>query len=243
VTTELPASPLSGNRLRETAPHERPQERLQTLGASALSDAELIALLLRNGTKGQDVMTLATRLVAEAGSLAGLVSWRPSRFQALRGIGQVKAIQMVAVMEVARRVLSQPATLEPVLDHAEGVASYLAPFTAGLEVEKFWVLCLNRKGRLLKRVEVSSGTASSTLVHPREVVREAIREAASGVICVHNHPSGDPCPSAQDVRITRSLREAAVAVDIQLIDHIIMGRPQSDPLGSGFYSFRAAGTL
>lgn len=241
MTSESATSP--GNRLRETAPHDRPQERLLSQGASALSDAELLALLLRNGTRGQDVMTLATRLVAEAGSLAGLVGWRTSQFRSLRGIGEVKAIQLVAVMEVARRVLTQPVSQEPVLDHAEGVASYLAPLTAGLDVEKFWVLCLNRKGRLLKRVEVSSGTASSTLVHPREVFREAIRESASGVICAHNHPSGDPCPSAQDVRITRSLREAAGAVDINLIDHIIMGRRETDPLGAGFYSFRAAGTL
>lgn len=236
-------SSSSINRLQETAPHERPQERLLHYGPGALSDAELLALLLRSGTRGQDVMTVATRLVAQAGSLAGLVGWRTASFRALKGIGQVKAVQLVAVMEVARRVLTYQGDSEPMLDHAEGVASYLAPITAGLEVEKFWVLCLNRKGRLIKRVEVSSGTASSTLVHPREVFREAIREGASGIICAHNHPSGDPSPSAQDIRITRTLREAAAAVDINLIDHIVMGRRSNDPLGAGFYSFRAAGCL
>jgi DNA repair protein RadC len=238
---EIP--PAAENRLRATALHDRPQERLRLQGPSALSDAELLAVLLRSGTRGEDVMTMATRMVAEGGSVGALAGWTEARFRAIRGVGRVKALQLVADVELARRLLIAPSGPEPVLDHAAGVAAYLAPITAGLEVEKFWVLCLNRKGRLIRRVEVSSGTASSTLVHPREVFREAIREAASGVICAHNHPSGDPSPSAQDIRITRSLRDAAAAVDIGLIDHVIMGRRESDPHGVGHYSFRAAGSL
>jgi len=236
-------APALPNRLRETAPQERPQERLLASGAAALSDAELVALLLRSGTRGLDVVTLSTRLLQEAGTLGGLLNWPPARFRRTRGIGTVKAVQLAAVMEIARRVLSQEAVAAPLLDHAEGVAAYLAPFAAGLEVEKFWVLCLNRKGRLLKRVEATSGTASSTLVHPREVFREAVREGASSVICAHNHPSGDPSPSAQDIRITRSLREAAAALDIPMLDHVVLGRRGLDPAGVGFYSFRSAGHL
>ncbi|MBP7142846.1 MAG: DNA repair protein RadC [Opitutaceae bacterium] len=233
----------NSNRLRETAHHERPQERLVQLGPTALADTELLAMVVRNGTQGQDVMTLASKLIHASGSLAGLVGWKEADYRRHKGIGRVKALQLMATMEIARRVMGQPLTLEPVLDQAEGVASYMAPFVAGLEVEKFWVLCLNRKGRLIRRVEVTSGTASSTLVHPREVFREAIREAASGIICVHNHPSGDPGPSSQDIRITRSLREAANAVEITLVDHVIMGRPEADPQRRGYYSFRAAGVL
>lgn len=111
------------------------------------------------------------------------------------------------------------------------------------EIEKFWVLCLNRKNRLIKRVEITSGTATSALAHPREVFRAAVRESATAITCVHNHPSGDPSPSAPDMNVTRMLREAAKAVDIQLMDHVIVGRASSDPLAKGWFSFRDAGIL
>lgn len=236
-------APCVPNRLLETAPQERPQERLLAAGAAALSDAELIALLLRSGTRGLDVITLSNRLLQEAGTLGGLLGWTPARFRRTKGIGTVKAVQLAAVMEISRRVLSQEVAAAPLLDQAESVSTYLSPFAMGLEVEKFWVLCLNRKGRLLKRVEATSGTASSTLVHPREVFREAVREGASSIICAHNHPSGDPSPSAQDIRVTRSLREAAATLDIPLLDHVILGRRGLDPGGVGFYSFRSSGHL
>lgn len=234
---------LFSNRLRETAVHERPQERLQQLGPAALADTELLAMVVRNGTRGQDVMTLAAKLIHASGSLAGLINWREADFRRHKGLGRVKALQLMATMEIARRVMGQPLATEPMLDQPESVAAYMTPYIAGLTVEKFWVLCLNRKGRLLRRVEVTSGTASSTLVHPREVFREAVREAASSIICVHNHPSGDPSPSVQDIRITRSLRDAAGAVDITLLDHIILGHPDADPRRLGHYSFRAAGVV
>lgn len=232
-----------GNRLKEMAVGERPQERLEKHGASALSDAELLAMLLRSGTHGHDVLTLATRLIFEAGSLAGLIAWTEKDFRRLKGIGRVKALQLVTVMEIARRVLGQQAGDAPLLDRADLVATYFAPIVAGLQVEKFWVLCLNRKNRLLKRVEVTSGTASSSLVHPREVFREAIREGALAVICVHNHPSGDPAPSSADVQVTRQLRDAAKTVGIDLLDHVIVGQQGRDPAGLGYYSFRASGLI
>lgn len=222
---------------------DRPQERLERLGATALSDTELIAMLLRSGTHGQDVLTLATRLIAEAGSLAGLIAWKESDFRRLKGIGCVKALQLVTVMEIARRVVRQQSGEAPVLNRADLVASHLLSVAHGLSVEKFWVLCLNRKNRLLRRVEVTSGTATAALAHPREVFREAIRESASAVICAHNHPSGDPAPSAADIHLTRQLREAARAVDIDLLDHVVIGRVTADPLGRGYYSFREAGLL
>jgi DNA repair protein RadC len=231
------------NRLRETAVGERPQERLERFGASALSDTELLAMLLRNGTRGQDVLTLAARLVGDAGSLAGLIAWKEEDFKQLRGIGPVKALQLVTVMEIARRVLAHPAANEPLLNRAELVVSHLQPFVSGLAVEKFWVLCLNRKNRLMKRVEISSGTATAALAHPREVFRAAVRGSAACIICAHNHPSGDPAPSAPDLHVTRQLREAAKAVDIELLDHVIIGRPASDPAGRGYFSFREAGLL
>ena len=231
------------NRLRELAAGERPQERLLRLGPGALSDTELLAMLLRSGTQGQDVVTLAARLLADAGSLAGLMAWREPEFRKLKGIGRVKALQLMAVVEIARRVVGQKAEDSPLLNRADRVAEFFQPAIFGLEVEKFWVLCLNRKNRLLKKVEVTSGTATSALAHPREVFREAIREAATAVVCAHNHPSGDPAPSAADLQITRQLREAAKAVDIDLLDHVILGRPNADPAGRGYYSFREAGLI
>jgi DNA repair protein RadC len=146
-------------------------------------------------------------------------------------------------MEVARRVIGQQAGAEPLLNSADLIVAYVQPFVTGLEVEKFWVLCLNRKNRLLKRVELTSGTAHSALAHPREVFRVAVRESASAIVCVHNHPSGDPAPSAPDLHVTRMLRDAARAVDIQLLDHVIVGRSGADPAGRGYFSFRDAGIL
>lgn len=231
------------NRLKSTALAERPQERLERLGAGALSDAELLAMLLRSGTRGHDVLTLATDLINRAGSLAGLITWTAKDFARLKGIGHVKALQLLTVTEIARRVLQHEQSLSPILGDPAQIADYMRPFVLGLQVERFWTLCLNRKNRLLRRVDVSSGTTSSTLIHPREVFREAIREGASAIVCVHNHPSGDPAPSAADIRATRTLREAARTVEIDLLDHIIVGNAGADPTGMGYYSFRSSGIL
>jgi DNA repair protein RadC len=237
----LPAYPT--NRLSVLPAGERPQERLERLGASALSDGELLAMLLRSGTRGQDVITLSSRLLSEAGSLSGLLAWHESDFRGLRGIGRVKALQLVAAMELARRAVSIPGREAPIVNRADLIAAHLETVSSGLDVEKFWVLCLNRRNRLRRRVEVSSGTATAALAHPREVFRAAIREGAAAVVCAHNHPSGDPSPSAADIQLTRQLREAATAVDIPLLDHVIIGRRGADPLGRGYYSFREAGLL
>lgn len=233
----------ANNRLLETAVTERPQERMDRLGAAALSDVELLAMLLRSGTQGTDVLTLSARLLREAGSLGQLVSWQPADFRKLHGIGHVKSLQLVTVMEIARRVSAHPAHEAPLLNSADLVAAFLVPQAQSLQVEKFWALCLNRKNRLLKCVEISSGTATAALAHPREVFRAAIRESSTAVICAHNHPSGDPAPSAADIQLTRQLREAARAVDIDLLDHVIVGRTTADPTNRGFYSFREAGLL
>ncbi len=233
----------SPSRLRDLVVSERPQERLVRSGPSALSDTELLAMLLRSGTSGSDVLAVAQKLLTAAGSLADLLKWSQADFSRLRGIGPVKALQLVTVMEIARRIVASANDLAPQLSTPAEIAQFCRPYTLGIAVEKFWVLCLNRKNRLLRRVEVTSGTATATLVHPREVFRAAIQEAASAVVCVHNHPSGDPAPSSADVRITRQLREAAQVVEIELLDHVIVGNPVADPLGAGYYSFRDAGVL
>jgi DNA repair protein RadC len=241
--SQAPVPSYPASRLQVLPAAERPQERLERFGASTLSDIELLAMLVRSGTQGQNVLTLCSQLISEAGSLAGLLAWHEADFRKLKGIGRVKALQLVAVMEVARRATCLPPCESPVLNRAELNAGHLESIASGLEVEKFWVLCLDRRNRLRKRVEISSGIATAALAHPREVFRAAIREAASALVCAHNHPSGDPSPSAADIQLTRQLREAAAAVDIPLLDHVIIGRRGADPLGRGYYSFREAGLL
>jgi DNA repair protein RadC len=229
-------------RLCEMSPHERPQERLEKLGPRALRDAELVAMLLRTGTSGENVLTVSEGLVRRAGSLKALLGWSAEDFRKTRGLGRVKALQLTTVFEIARRVLADTRE-EPLIDGPDAVAELLAPDTFGLEVEKCWVLCLNVKHRLLRREEVTSGTATASLLHPREVFRPALRHGAAAVIVAHNHPSGDPAPSKADLDMTRRLADAARILGITLADHVIVGRAEADPTGRGRFSFAEAGLL
>lgn len=223
--------------------NERPHTRMENFGVHALSDTELIALHLQGaGTQAEAAIAMATRLMAEAGSIAGLATWSAADYRRHKGIGRGKGLQLAAVAEIARR-MTRGVGERPLLDRPELIAAHLRPIVTGLEVEKFWVLCLNRRNRLLRQVEITSGTANATLAAPREVFRTAMREAASAIVCVHNHPSGDPSPSSPDVHVTRLLRDASKTVEIPLLDHVILGRPEADPTGLGYYSFRAAGLL
>ncbi len=230
-------------RIKDMCASERPQERLARLGPASLSDREILAMILRSGPRGTDVLSLCGLLLEEAGSLTGLLRWSASDFERVRGIGPVKALQLIAVMELAKRILNEDDSQPVAFDTAESVHTHFQTIIAGLEVEKFWALCLDRKNRLIRRIEVTSGTASRSLVHPREVFREAIRLSASALVVAHNHPSGDPAPSQADVQVTRQLREAARVVGITLIDHIVLGRRGKDPQGRGYYSFNEAGLL
>jgi DNA repair protein RadC len=227
----------------EMACGEQPHQRMENFGAAALSDTELIALMLHAGAKGERVLKLASQLIAKAGSIGGLANWHLTDFTQIKGIGSAKGRQLAAVLEIGRRMIKQSMAEAPLLNRGDLVAAYMAPIVAGLDIEKFWVLCLNRKNRLLKSIEISSGTVANTLVHPREVYRGAIRVGATAILVCHNHPSGDPSPSAADMNVTRQLREASKVVDIHFLDHVIVGRASADPSGLGFYSFRSGGLL
>lgn len=222
---------------------DRPQERLERLGPNSLRDSELLALVLRSGSRGNSVLGVAEGLLSEAGSLCALSTWTADDFSRRPGIGRVKGMQLASIIEIARRLQSTPAHTSPLMREPADIARFLAPRTSGLEVEKFWTLCLNTRRRLIRCVEVTSGTATASLAHPREVFREAIRLSASSVAIAHNHPSGDPEPSAADIGITRQLKEAARITGIELVDHIIVGRSENDPTGRGFFSFRLAGLM
>lgn len=235
--------PYRPTRLQELQVNERPQERMERLGPSALQDRELLAMILRSGSKGFNVLEVAGQILQEAGSLANIANFQPEDFQRIKGIGKVKSLQMAAVSEITRRTIIQKSGERPVFDEPEKVYRYVFPISTSLSVEKFWILCLTRKNTLVRMSEITSGTAVASLVHPREVFREAIRHGAVALIAVHNHPSGDPSPSSADIRVTRQLREAAKIVDIELLDHIVVGNESYDPRGIGYYSFRDAGIL
>ena len=231
------------SRFKNLAVNERPQERLEKYGPSKMSDADLLAMLVRSGTQKLDVLSICDHMIAEAGGLPQLIKWTKEDFMRIEGIGKVKALQLVAVMEFARRIIKGELGESPLLDSPEAVFDFARPITRGLDVEKFWTLCLNRKNRLLKDIEVTVGTANSSLVHPREVFKDAIKLGASAIIVFHNHPSGDPAPSTADIQVTRRLREAAEIMDIDLLDHLIIGQPDQDPRKLGFYSFKDAGLI
>ena len=223
------------------AVNERPRNRAKKYGTPALSDTELLALILQGAGAAHEASLKAAKSLLAAGSTLGGLAAHPDLLPAMAGAARAK--QLEAVFEVARRIALEARGESPVLKRAEAVKDFMFPLMLGLEVEKFWVLCLDRKNRLLKRVEISSGTATAALAHPREVFRAAIRESATAVVCVHNHPSGDPAPSAPDIHVTRQLGDAAKAVAIELVDHVIVGRVGADPLGRGYFSFREAGML
>ena len=229
--------------MRDMLASERPQERLERLGAPALSDRELLAMILRSGPRGVDVLSMSGQLLEAAGSLGALLRWSAEDFMQIRGIGKVKALQLLAVMDFAKRILAQENCDITTFDSPEVVARHFRPLVAGAEVEHFWVLCLDRKNRLLRRVEATRGTATSSLVHAREVFRDAIKLSATAIIAVHNHPSGDPAPSRADIHVTRQLREASKVIGIDLIDHIIVGDVRKDPNHLGYYSFNDAGLI
>ncbi len=239
----MPEPYIQSLRLRDMAVNERPQERLESMGPKSLSDTELLAMLLRSGSARMDVLTLAGCLISDAGSLSGLLQWSVDDFRKLPGIGHVKALQLITVIEIARRILIQGGGEKPVLDSPDKIQTYMQPVCQGMTVEKFWILCLNTKHRLIRRIEITSGIANSSLVHPREVFREAIRNAATSIVCVHNHPSGDPAPSSADLQATRKLRNSAETIGIDLLDHVIVGDVSADPLGRGYYSFSESGLL
>lgn len=153
------------------------------------------------------------------------------------------ALRVVAALEISRRVVAARGDASDRLDRAEAIARFMEPRALGLEVEKVWVLVLDRKLRLRRCCELTSGTATAALLHPRETLRAVLREGGTAFAVVHNHPSGDPAPSAADLQVTRQIDLAARAVDIQFCDHVVIGRAGADPAGRGFYSFREAGML
>ena len=230
-------------RVLDMPARQRPREEMDRVGAANIPDAALIAILLRSGVKGANVVDISAALLKHYGSLAGMADATIEELVHIRGLGPVKAQILVAALEIARRVREESLPEKVRVRTPEDVWQLLGPRVATLDGEVFWVLHLDTKNRLEgPPVEVSRGLLDASLVHPREVFRRAIRSASSAVVLAHNHPSGDPSPSAEDVRITRQLVEAGRIVDIKVLDHIVLGR-RPQPGQKHFVSLREEGMV
>jgi DNA repair protein RadC len=202
---------------------ERPRERLLQHGPQPLTEAELLGILLGKGTKKKTAIDLARELLDRHESLQKLFSRSPSELMKVKGIGSAKAATLSAAFELVRRIQSQRDSSKASFKRSLDVANHYLPLMRDLRKEVFKVLLLNRANRLIKEVTISEGTLEASIVHPREVFREALLEPAAGIILIHNHPSGNPSPSEEDLRITKQLAEAGRLLGIKVYDHIILG--------------------
>ncbi|MBX3603387.1 MAG: DNA repair protein RadC, partial [Rubrivivax sp.] len=205
---------------------QRPREKLQQRGAAALTDGELLALLLRTGYRGHGVAALAEQVLRDCDGFAGLLQATPEQLAKIKGLGPAKRAELLAVMEVARRALAQQLKAAPVFDSPQRVKDYLALHLAGRAQEVFAVLFLDGQHRLLKLEEMFAGTLTQTSVYPREVVRRALALNAGAVVLAHNHPSGLAEPSRADEYLTATLKSALALVDVRVLDHLIVGQGQ-----------------
>ncbi|MCX8117781.1 MAG: DNA repair protein RadC [Desulfobacterota bacterium] len=201
---------------------ERPRERLLQQGPQHLTEAELLGILIGKGTRRKTAIDLARELLDRYGSLDNLFTRSPSELMKVKGIGAAKAATLFAAFQLVRRVQSERKTERPTFKRSADVRDHYLPLLRDLRKEVFKVLLLNRANRLIKEVTISEGTLDASLVHPREVFREALLESAAGVILLHNHPSGNPTPSEEDLRITRQLVEAGRLMGIKVYDHVIL---------------------
>jgi DNA repair protein RadC len=203
---------------------ERPRERLYHSGADALADAELLALQLGSGRRGRSAVGIARELLATYGSLAGVAAREPAELARLSGVGPAKAARLVAAFELTRRLRARTPGTRTTLGSPAEVHAAFAPLMEDLPREVFRVALLDAQNGLLRDLVVSEGTLSSSLVHPREVFKPALLEPTASLILLHNHPSGDPTPSREDLRLTRQLVECARLLDLRIHDHLVIGR-------------------
>ena len=231
-----------GIRIKDLPQGDRPRERLAALGADALRTAELIAILLRTGLKGISAIEVADNLLRKFGTLDRLAGASLDELRGVKGIGRDKAVALQAAFTLARRMARELRTDSPVLDNPENIARLLREENRAYDVEHFQVLLLNARKKLIRLEHISEGLVDTLLVHPREVFKSAIAANACYVVLAHNHPSGDPTPSDQDVKVTRDLVRAGRLLQIEVIDHIIIGRKAQEN-GRDYTSLRELGFM
>lgn len=221
----------------EPTPADRPRERLWRLGAPALTASELLAILLGTGDAHHDAVDVAALLLTPAnGGIRRLAARPPGELLRTPGVGRAKGARLLAAFELANRIGREERPAVPRISEPSDVVRLVGSRLRDLQVEEFHLLALDTRSRVLRDVLVTRGLLDSSLVHPREVFRAAISEAAAGIILVHNHPSGDPTPSAEDRAVTRQLVAAGQLLDLPVYDHVIVA-------GDRFVSFATAGLL
>jgi DNA repair protein RadC len=231
---------MSSPTIHELPEQDRPRERLARLGAAALSDTELIAILLRTGMKGANAVELGRQLIQRFGTLTELSRADVADIAKVKGIGRTKAVQLAAAFGLAKRIAHEEIGRMP-LDKPELVYQLLGAEMRQLGKESLRVVLLDTKLRLMRVEEISLGSLNECLAHPRDILRPAISHNAYGFILVHNHPSGDPSPSEADRRLTVRISEAARLLQVNLLDHLIVGTPAPGRLP--YFSFREAGVI
>ena len=222
--------------MKALTPGDRPREKLLAHGAHALGENELVALVLGHGCRERDALAVANELLAARGGVHGLAKTTVDELRRAAGIGRVKAVQLLAAIELGRRTLTRAPGHRPQLLSPHQTAAFLMPSFSGRAVEQFGLVLLDTKYRVLRTALVALGTLNATIVEPRDVFREAVRGAASAVVVFHNHPSGDPHPSPDDVELTARLQASGILLGIDLIDHVILGDAR-------YFSFKEMGLL
>jgi DNA repair protein RadC len=210
--------------IKEMPESERPRERLVSQGPNALKPSDLVAILLRTGTKGASAVAIGQELVSKYTTLDNLSRASITDLCRVNGIGRDKAVTLVAAFTLARIMALEIRQESPTLDTPERIAELLREETRAYEVEHFQVILLNTRRKLIRVEKVSQGTLDTILVHPREVFKHAIAANAAAIVLAHNHPSGDPTPSEADIKVTRDLIRAGQLLKIEVLDHIILGR-------------------
>jgi DNA repair protein RadC len=211
-------------RIKDQPASERPRERLAAKGPGALTDAELIAILLRTGLQGANAVEIGAQLLRKFGSLQALARASVDDLCQVKGIGRDKAVTLLAAFTLARKMAEELQRESPVLDNPEAVVALLKGQNLSKDVETLQVLLLNTRRRLIRVEEITDGTVDTLLVHAREVFKAAISANASAIVLAHNHPSGDPTPSEADIKVTRDLIRAGQLLKIDVLDHVILGR-------------------
>jgi len=229
--------------MRELPERMRPREVIERVGVQNAPDEALVAVLLRSGARGLNVMHLAESLLAHYGSLTNIAKAPAAELSKFRGLGPVKSQVLLAGLELGRRITEEATPQQPRIRTPSEAAGLLRETSRTLDGEVFWVLNLDSHNRLKgKPIDVTRGLLDASLVHPREVFRHAIRTSSAAVILAHNHPSGDPSPSAEDIRITRQVVAAGWIVDIPVLDHVVIGHGTGET-GFDFCSMREAGVV
>jgi len=220
IITEGALKPMM---IKELPSDERPREKLREHGAQTLGNSELLAILLRTGSREASALLLAEHLLEQQEGLAGFGNVTMEGLEQVKGIGEAKALTILAAVELGRRVTSLAPLERTIIRTPDDVAALLMPRFRYETRENFLAVLLSTKNHVLKTPVISIGSLNASIVHPRELFREAINASAASVILAHNHPSGDPAPSDEDIELTKKLAEAGQMLDIPVLDHIILG--------------------